>query len=297
MPDRRQFIKRALATSVAAMASGPALARSRTLPTRRIPGTDDRLAVVGLGNSNAFRQGDFESSRELLATFFDHGGGYIDCGGDSAYLVSSLSRTMGAGDKAFLGSYFTGGSPDEALQSARRLMAIGGVPRLDLMHTVPEDGVPHWDTFRRWKDEGLTRFIGLARHNARHYEAMMKVMATGTMDFLQVNLSPLETQAEARILPMAKEHGVAVTINRPFLNGRYFSIVKGRSLPAWAVEFDCTSWAQFSIKYVLSHPAVTCVLTETANPGHLLDNLGGGIGRLPDVRTRVRMREMLQSFT
>ena len=124
----------------------------------------------------------------------------------------------------------------------------------------------------------------------------MKVMETGTMDFLQVNLSPLETEAEDRILPMAMDKGVAVTINRPFINGRYFSIVKGKSLPGWAVDFDCTSWAQFSIKYILSHPAVNCVLTETANPKHLLDNLGGGFGRLPDNKTRKKMRTLVQSF-
>ena len=125
---------------------------------------------------------------------------------------------------------------------------------------------------------------------------MMNVMQTGTMDFLQVNLSPLETDAEERILPMALDKGVAVTINRPFINGEYFSVVRGKELPGWAAEFDCHSWAQFSLKYVLSHPAVTCVLTETANPRHVEDNLGGGVGRLPDEKTRVKMRELIQSF-
>ena len=252
--------------------------------------------MVALGNSNAFRSGDFEVSRQLLGTFFEYGGGYIDCAGDSAYLVASLARTLGKKGAAFLGSYFDGGDAGASLQSAQRLLATRGTGSLDLMHTVPEDGVPNWDTFRRWKDDGLTRFIGLARHQARYYDAMMKVMQTGTMDFLQVNLSPLEVEAEERILPMALDEDVAVTINRPFVNGQYFSIVKGRSLPAWAVEFDCTSWAQFSIKYVLSHPAVTCVLTETANPRHLVDNLGGAFGRLPDEKTRRKMRELIQSF-
>ena len=297
MTDRREFIKSACAASIAAMAAAPAMSMSRTLPKRRIPRTDDSLAVVGLGNSSAFRQGDSEIAKSLLATFFERGGGYVDCGGESAFLVASLARSMRVREQAFLGSYFNGGSPDESLESARRLRAIGGTQKLDLMHTVPEDGEPNWDTFRRWKDEGLTRYIGLARHNVRYYESMMRVMAMGTMDFLQVNLSPLETDAEERILPMAMDKGVAVTINRPFINGRYFSIVKGKSLPAWAVEFDCMSWAQFSIKYVLSHPAVTCVLTETANPQHVLDNLGGGFGRLPDAKTRVRMRDLVQSFT
>jgi aryl-alcohol dehydrogenase-like predicted oxidoreductase len=296
MPDRRDFIKSATAMAVAGCVAPMALAAVKTLPARVIPGTDQRLPVVGLGNSSAFRQGDSDRSGQLLRTFFDYGGGYIDCGGDSAFLVASLSRTLGANDLAFLGSYFSAGAAAESQMAAQRLRAIRGRDTLDLMHTVPEDGVPNWDVLRGWKDEGLTRYIGLARHTARYYDMMMRVMATGTMDFLQVNLSPLETEAEDRILPMAMHRGVAVTINRPFLNGRYFSIVKGRSLPAWAVEFDCTSWAQFSIKYILSHPAVTCVLTETANPRHAVDNLGGGLGRLPDARTRVRMRELVQSF-
>lgn len=296
MTSRRKFIQAAGATLLSSAIPELAAAAARQLPRRRIPGTDDSLPVVALGNSNAFRQGDFDTSKQLLATFFDHGGGYIDCSGDGAYLVASTAKTLGKGDQAFLGSYFSGGDPDASQASAKRLLATKGSASLDLMHTVPEDGVPHWDTFRRWKDEGLTRYIGLARHQAKYYDAMMQVMKTGTLDFLQVNLSPLETEAEERILPMAIDEGVAVTINRPFINGRYFSIVKGQSLPAWAVEFDCTSWAQFSIKYVLSHPAVNCVLTETANPKHVLDNLGGGFGRLPDDKTRKKMRELVQSF-
>ena len=125
---------------------------------------------------------------------------------------------------------------------------------------------------------------------------MMGVMATGTMDFLQVNLSPLETEAEDRILPMAMDKGVAVTINRPFINGAYFDRVRGHDLPGWATDFDCESWAQFSLKFILSHPAVTCVLTETANPKHLVDNLGAGMGRLPDEAMRAKMLELIQSF-
>jgi diketogulonate reductase-like aldo/keto reductase len=228
-----------------------------------------------------------------LKTFIEHGGGYIDCRGDSAYHVASVSKTLGGDEAIFLGSYFSGGNSAESEIGARRLRAITSRKSLDLMHNYPEDGVPNWDVFRRWKDAGLTRYIGLARQNARHYDAMMNVMTTGTMDFVQVNLSLLETEAENRILPMAMDKGVAVTTNRPFINGRYFSIVKGHQLPAWAVEFDCTSWAQFSIKYILSHPAVNCVCTETANPKHLLDNLGGGIGRLPDAATRKRMRQFI----
>ncbi|MCP5090239.1 MAG: aldo/keto reductase [Gammaproteobacteria bacterium] len=297
MSDRREFLQLAGAVALTALASPFSMARQRSLPLRTIPGTDEGLAVVGLGNSNAFRRGDFETSRQLLKTFFGHGGRYVDCSGDGANLVASIAGNLGHSDTAFLGSYFNGEYSAQSEAAVQRLRAINGGNPLDLIHTYPEDGVPNWDVLRKWKDNGLARFIGLARHNARYYEAMMKVMESGTMDFVQVNLSPLETEAEDRLLPMAMDKGIAVTINRPFINGRYFSIVKGHALPAWAVEFDCTSWAQFSIKYVLSHPAVTCVLTETANPEHLLDNLGGGFGRLPDEESRVRMRQLVQSFS
>ncbi len=293
MTDRREFLKYTGTAALAALAPGLSTAGQRRLSTRRIPGTDERLSVVGLGQSRAFRDKDVELSKKLLNTFFEHGGGYVDCRGDSMYHVASLSKSLGGNDSAFIGSYFSGGNSTESEASARRLSAIRSAQSVDLMHTVPEDGVPNWDVFRRWKKEGLARYIGLARHNSSYYDAMMKVMATGTMDFVQVNLSLLEIEAEERILPMAMDKGVAVTTNRPFINGRYFAIVKGHPLPAWAVDFDCTSWAQFSIKYVLSHPAVNCVLTETANPEHLLDNLGGGIGRLPDAATRKRMRQVI----
>lgn len=297
MTDRRAFLGATGAAALSSIVSPLSLARLRTLPTRRIPGTDERLSVVGLGNSKAFRQNNVDTSKRLLGTFFEHGGGYIDCGGSSAFHVASVAKALGYNDAAFLGSYFDGADSAKSEAAAHRLRAIRDSDGLDLMHTVPEDGVPNWDTFRGWKEEGLTRFIGLARHKSTYYDAMMKVMSTGTMDFVQVNLSPLEIEAEDRILPMALDKGVAVTINRPFINGRYFSIVRDHPLPAWAVEFDCTSWAQFSIKYILSHPAVMCVLTETANPKHLLDNLGGGFGRLPDEKTRKKMRDLVRSFT
>ena len=115
-------------------------------------------------------------------------------------------------------------------------------------------------------------------------------METGDVDILQVNYSLLETEAEERILPMAQDLGVAVTINRPFINGRFFDVVHGKALPPWAADFDCESWAQFSLKFILSHPAVTCVLTETANPKHAVDNLSAGLGRLPDAGEGKRMQ-------
>ena len=135
----------------------------------------------------------------------------------------------------------------------------------------------------------MTRYIGVARHTSEAYPAMMELMKTGSVDFIQVNYSPLETEADERMLPMAMDLGIAVNINRPFINGDYFKLVSGQALPEWAAEFNAVSWAQFALKFILSHPAVTCVLTETANPDHALDNIGAGFGGLPDPETRQRI--------
>ena len=124
----------------------------------------------------------------------------------------------------------------------------------------------------------------------------MKLMAAGSVDFVQINYSMLEREVEQRLLPLAADNGIAIVVNRPFVNGRYFPLVKGKELPAWAEDFDCKSWAQFSLKFILGQPAVNCVIAETSNPLHAVDNFTAGIGLLPDQKTRLRMAALLQSF-
>ena len=138
---------------------------------------------------------------------------------------------------------------------------------------------------------GLTEafFGGICRQ-------VIDLMEAGAVDFVQVNYSLLEPEAGDTVLPMAQDKGVAILVNRPFINGDFFDVVRGRELPGWAAEFDCRSWAQFSLKFILSHPAVTCVLTETTNAEHLADNMAAGMGRLPDAAARAKMLELVQSF-
>jgi len=296
MLSRREFVRAATAAAAASAVPGAFAGEPRTLPARTIPGTEDRLPIIGLGYSNAFRTGDLETSRRIIGTLVDHGGAYVDCGGDSRFVVGEVAAGLGVARDLFLGTYFVGADDARARDEANRLLEVTGKPRLDLMHNYPEDAAPHWDTFRRWKDEGLTRYIGVSRHRREAYPTMLAMMQTGTVDVVQVNYSLLETEADVELLPAAAELGVAVTINRPFLNGRYFSLVRDHPLPDWASEFDCESWAQFSLKFILSHPAVNCVLTETANPRHALDNLGAGFGRMPNEATRQRMLEHVREL-
>jgi diketogulonate reductase-like aldo/keto reductase len=299
MTNRREFLKSAgaSAAAVAAPASWMNVALAQALlPTRPIPGTDESLPIIGLGNSRIFTEGDMAASLGLIRTFHERGGAYIDCLGVGRFVVAEVAKQMKAGNDLFLGTYFNDEKEEVMRTNVQRLLETAGKSQLDLVHSWPEFGIPNWNMFRGWKDEGLTKYIGLSRHNSSYYDAMMEVMETGTVDFIQVNYSPLEREAEERILPMAMDKGIAVNINRPFLNGDYFKLVKGHELPEWAAEFNCVSWAQFALKFILSHPAVNCVLTETSNSEHALDNIGAGFGLLPDTETRERIFAHLKSL-
>jgi len=297
MATRRQVLKYGGAAAFAATAPLPVLiAEHRQLPARPIPGTLESLPVIGMGNSRAFRSGDPHASWDVMKIFQRYGSRYVDCAGDSRFVVADVVAERELGGRVFLGTYFDVDDEPRARDEAARLLAKTGKPALDLMQAYPETAVPHWRTFRRWKEEGLARHVGVARHRSDYYPVMMQLMATGTVDVLQVNYSLMEPEAEERILPMARDLGVAVVINRPFVNGAWFRVTRGRKLPPWAAEFECDSWAQFSLKFILSHPAVTCVLTETANPRHAVDNIGGGFGALPDAKTRRRMRALVREL-
>lgn len=299
MSRRREFLRHIAYCGAAVAAANwwpAALHAQARLPARPIPDTQDELPTIGLGNSNAFRQGDLQLSARLIGLLHERGGRYVDCSGDSRFTVAEAARESGIGAELFLGSYFYG--DDEAIMRGEiaRLLEMTGKGKLDLAQSYPEFAIPNWALFQRWKAEGLTKYIGVARHRQEYYPDMMNLMETGTVDFIQVNYSPLETEAEQRILPMAMDRGVAVTINRPFINGEYFSRLRGQELPQWAAEFDCDNWAAFSLKFILAHPAVTCVLTETANPKHAVQNIEAGFGRLPDEKTRRRMVAYLQNL-
>jgi diketogulonate reductase-like aldo/keto reductase len=298
MTNRRDFLRYFATAAVAATTPISTLAEKvRQLPRRVIPGTDESLAIVGLGNSNAFRQGDVELSRELIGLFLEYGGSYVDTSGSSRDTVGKIMREKGAHEQLFLGTYIEG----EDLQSMRdeiaRVLDVQGGDSLDLvLSRSPIDFGERRDQFQRLKDDGLTRYTGVARSNQRFYPSIMELMNDGALDFIQVNYSIMEPEAAEEILPLAQETDIAVIINRPFINGDFFGIVRGQALPEWAADFDCDSWAQFSLKYILANPAVNCVLTETSNPRHASDNFGAGFGRLPDADERKRMEAVIRAL-
>jgi aryl-alcohol dehydrogenase-like predicted oxidoreductase len=292
MTNRREFLQATGGIALTSMIA-PAIA-SRRLPTRLIPGTDEEMAIVGLGNSRAFINGDVETSTSLLDTFLDHGGTYIDVSGQSRTTVGNIIRERNAQDKTLLGNYLEAQDYAGLQEEIAALQKVQGDGPLDLsMARGVSELANRADEFRQLKSDGLVRYVGIGRPNKRFYPGIMQLMEDGVVDFVQVNYSMVEPEAADELLPMAMDKGVAVVINRPFINGEYFSLVRGKQLPDWAAEFDCESWAQFSLKYILSHPAVNCVITETTNPKHVLDNLGAGFGALPDEPTRIKMRKFL----
>ena len=293
MTNRRQFLQASAAAVLAGTLTGRAAA-AEPLPTRPIPGTDESLAIIGLGNSAAFRSGDRATALRLLDVFVSHGGRYVDVGGSSAEFVGRLGREMAATRQLFLGNYVDPAGAGAMRDRAVALSDAQGKNALDLVHTRDLAGFgSQRDVYRGMKDDGLVRYVGVARTGADGFDTIARLIEGGAVDFIQVNYSMLEPDAGERLLPLAGDAGVGVAISRPFINGRYFDIVRGHELPDWAAEFDCASWAQFSLKFILAHPAVNCVLTETANPRHALDNLGAGYGRLPDAAMRRRMSEHL----
>jgi diketogulonate reductase-like aldo/keto reductase len=298
MTNRRDFLRYASALAATLPLPGVLQAADEPqLPTRPIPGTDDRLPIVGLGNSQAFKDGDLEGTRALFELFHARGGAYVDVIGDARFVAAKAAREMGIQDDLFFGTYVLQKSDEADRIDARKILAAQGKSTLDLVLSLDiAEYTRRADSFRRLKDEGLARHVGVARHRAEYHEPMMALMKAGAVDFVQVNYSMLEPEAGERLLPLAQDLGVAILINRPFVNGDYFRLVKDKPLPEWAAEFDCHSWAQFSLKFILSHPAVNCVLTETANPRHALDNIGGGFGRLPDEATRQRMLATIRGF-
>lgn len=296
MPTRRIVL--GFSAALAASALLPAFAKDKSkIPPRRIPGTDEALPVVGLGNSASFRDQDLDTAARLLEIFSEHGGGYVDVGGISRIFVGTILRNRGDADRYFLANYVDANSATALSSEVEQLAEAQAKQALDLVHThdVANFRERH-ALFSKLKEQGLVRYIGVARSGEQHFDAIAALVEDGLVDFIQVNYSLLEPLAAERLLPLAADNGVGVSINRPFINGRYFDVVRETPLPAWAADFDCDSWAQFSLKYIIAHPAVTCVLTETANPRHAQDNLGAGYGELPDASMRSRMLEFVRNL-
>lgn len=236
-------------------------------------------------------------SRELVGILTEHGGSYVDTIGRARSTIAKIIVEDGMQDALFVGSYIAARNYASGRMEVDRLQEEQGGGPLDLLLTSDMNDLPRrWTFIDQYKKEGRARYVGVAKAGKEHFEAIMRLMENQSVDFIQINYSLFEPEAADRILPMAQDKGVAVVVNRPFLNGVYFGLVRDRELPDWAADFDCESWAEFSLKFILSHPAVNCVLTETTDPSHARQNVRSGFGPLPDEKTRQRMLEVAKEI-
>jgi diketogulonate reductase-like aldo/keto reductase len=277
---------------------------SSAMLTRTIPSSGEKLPVIGLGTWRAFDvdlTSDIRRQLEaVLSLFVKLSGRVIDSSpmyGRAEEVIGELTAALGIRDKLFLATKVWTHGKESGITSMERSMALLRTKRIDLMqvHNLL-DVQTHLATLRKWKTEGRIRYLGITHYEAGVFAEIEKIMNSEELDFVQINYSLMEPEAEQRILPLAQQRGVAVIVNRPFGAGDLFDKVRSKPLPEWATEFDCRSWAQFFLKWIVAHPAVTCAIPATNKPRHLEDNIQGGIGRLPDPNTRRRMVELVSSL-
>lgn len=301
--DRRAFLRLVLATGLAPRWNTAKAVQTRSMLKRLIPGTEEQIPVVGLGTSDEFETDNGQQLRplrEVLRRFVDLGGTLVDTApiyGNAETVIGRLVSELGLTKQLFLATKVrTYGKQAgiEQMQTSERLLKKRPLDLIQVHSLVDVD--TQLDNLHRWKDAGHVRYIGITHSRVSAFDKLERLMRSTKLDFVQLNYSFTEPNAEERLLPLAADKGIAVLANRPFENGAMFRRVKGKQLPKWAAEFDCRSWAQFSLKYILAHPAVTCVIPATSNPDHLVDNMGAGVGALPDARTRRRMRDYVTSL-
>lgn len=292
--------------ALAASASGARLeARpENSMHTRKIPSTGEALPVIGLGTWQTFDvgsdRGELEQRKAVLEVLFQSGGRMIDSSpmyGRAEATVGALLAEMGAREKAYLATkVWTSGEAAgiaQMAQSAERLQS----PTIDLMqiHNLV-DWRTHLKSLRAGKAEGRFRHIGITHYTTSAFTELMSVMRSEPIDFVQLPYSLAVPEAEARLLPLAIERGIAVIPNRPFDGANMFQRVKGKPLPDFAAEIDATSFGQLFLKYLIGHPAITCVIPGTSKAQNMRDNVAAGTGRLPDEDMRRRISKWWQSL-
>jgi len=300
--SRRGLLRSLAATSAAPWAATllpPAAAWSQERPARTKPihSSGEALPVVGLGSWITFNVGDDPVARdgcaEVMRAFFAGGGRIID----SSPMYGSSQQAIGYGlrklnepsrlfsaDKVWI---YSGSRGPAQIEASRRAW---GLPRFDLLQV---HNLLAWENHLRtlfaMKAEGQVRYVGITTSEGRRHSEFERIMRTQPLDFVQVTYNVLDREVERRILPIARERGISVIVNRPFRQGELIRKVMRHPLPAWAAEIDCANWAQVLLKFIVSHPAVTCAIPATTRIDHVRENVGAAFGRLPDEAMRARI--------
>ena len=298
--SRRKFL--AHIAAIAAAASVPVSSQAKeSMRTRLIPGTDEALPVVGLGAPDIFitlpPEGK-ELPKSVIQTMVDLGGRVIDTMPffrPDVPIIGELLTEMGLQDELFLTGKITVKGKQEGIEHLEKTERNLNKRPVDLLMIHNMRGLDtHWPTLKDWKAAGRVRYIGVSLTRTADYSGLEKFMQDESPDFIMTGYSITQQGPAERVLPLAVDSGIAIIGVEAFKareDGAFFDVVAGKPVPEWASEFDCESWAQFSLKYILSNPALTCVVTETRKVSHAADNMRAGYGRLPDAATRQRMSE------
>lgn len=265
---------------------------------RPIPSTGEMLPIIGLGTWETFDveervTAEIKQLKDVLFTLVSKGGKVVDTSpmyGFAEKNVGTLSTELNVNDKLFMATKVWTTGKERGIEQMNKSLSLMMRDKMDLMqiHNLVDWQI-HMKTLREWKEKGKIRYIGISHYREDAYAEMEQIMKTEPIDFIQVNYNIAERKSADRILPLAKEKKLAVLVNQPFGVGKLFQRVKGKSLPAWASDIDCKTWAQFFLKFIVSHPAVTCVIPGTGLPEHMLDNVQAGFGRLPNEKQREMM--------
>ncbi|MDB5248064.1 MAG: aldo/keto reductase [Segetibacter sp.] len=303
---RRDILKLITCAGTAAIAN-PLLSFSmqdNMMLQRIIPASGERLPVVGLGSWLQFDVGTASAEREplkeVLRKMNEHGGRLIDSSpmyGKAEQVIGDLATETGLANKFFYATkVWTTGKQSgiSQMESSLNKMKRTSIDLIQVHNLT--DWQTHLNTLKDWKQQGKVRYTGITHYTVSAHQQLQQIVQSKAVDFVQFNYSIRVRNAEKSLLPAAKDNGVAVIINEPFESGSLFNAVKGKALPTWAAEDGINSWAQFFLKYILSHPAVNCVIPGTSNPVHVVDNMQAGYGRLPGEKTRKKMVEYIESL-
>ncbi len=294
---------RALPGATIALLSGaPTGVAADEIHRREIPDTDETIPAIGMGTYVTFNVGPDQAMRdqltEVLETFFDMGGSMIDSspmyGTAEAVLGDCLER-LDDTEGMFSATKVWTRSTSEGREQIEDSLNLWGIEEFDLMqiHNLV-NWEAHLETIRARRDAGEIRYTGITTSHGRRHDSLERIMRDEPLDFVQLTYNVLDREVEQRLLPLAQERGIAVIANRPFRRGRMFDRVEGKPLPDWAPEYGIDNWAQFFLKFIISHPAITCAIPATSRPEHMRENMGAMRGPLPDEDTRRAMITYLE---
>lgn len=297
---RRQLLK--IMGGAGLAATTPLLIASQKpseIITKPIPSSGEQLPVIGLGTSRVFNVGrdvaELSKLREVVRILASVENSMLDTSpmyGEAERVTGDLVENLAVRKRLFFATkVWTDGRQAgiKQMQESQRLLKTHTIDLMQIHNLV--DWKTHIETLRDWKEQGIIRYLGITHYTESAHDDVIRVINQTPLDFLQINYSLAEPEAENRVLPLAQHKGIAVIANRPFARGSLFRATRGQPLPDWAAEIGCDSWAQFFLKFAVSHPAITCAIPATSKAKHMLDNQAAGKGGLADSSTRKRMQE------